>query len=87
MYIDIMDMPSRYICRITRSKKFDVPDKCDNVGKHLLPLLCALISVKEIAVENMKILKQGQVNKDELKSSFKRSLFDQNEDEDIISKK
>ena len=77
LYIDILDNPVNYTCRITRSNSFTVPYK-------ILPLLSALLSLKLLVTNKSIMLSSSQGAKQKLKSSLKRS-FSNTEDSRVIS--
>ncbi|GAA5796061.1 hypothetical protein HPULCUR_001430 [Helicostylum pulchrum] len=85
LYIDILDNPVNYTCRITRSSDFTVPYKIEDLSENILPLLSALLSLKSIVANNSIMLSPSQSARKKLKSSLKRALSD-TEDSCVVSK-
>ncbi|KAG2237696.1 hypothetical protein INT48_009634 [Thamnidium elegans] len=85
LYIDILDNPVNYTCRITRSNNFTVPYKIEDLSENILPLLSALLSLKSIITNNSIMLSSSQDARQKLKSSLKRS-FNNTEDSRVIPK-
>lgn len=85
LYIDILDSPVNYTCRITRSNSFTVPCKIEDLSENILPLLSALLSLKLIVKNNSTMLSSSQGARQKLKSSLKRS-FSEKEDSRVVSK-
>ncbi|KAI8889574.1 hypothetical protein K501DRAFT_314979 [Backusella circina FSU 941] len=85
LYIDILDSPVNYTCRITRSNNFTVPCKIEDLSENILPLLSALLSLKTIITNNSVTLSSSQGARQKLKSSLKRSFSD-TEDSRVVSK-
>ncbi|OBZ87711.1 hypothetical protein A0J61_04242 [Choanephora cucurbitarum] len=85
LYIDILDNPVNYTCRISRSNKMVIPQTIQEIPEKLLPLMSALLSLKLIIKKNSTLLNQCQRQKQNLKSSLKRAFSTEKKESSYIS--